>query len=400
MADLFSTLTARQQEVVALAGRLAGQFARSAPEHDRAGTFPHENYRALHETGYLRLVIPPEYGGEGADIYTMVLAQERLGRGDGATAMAAGMLVQLIGRLAEDRPWPEPVFAEVCRELAGRGGLINSVVTEPELGSISRGGAPRTGAVPVPGGWHINGHKIFATGAPALRFLVVGVTLPPDADSPQGSLANALVRSDAPGLRIEPAWSDSLSLRTVGNDDVFLENVFVPDAWLVDRRPLGLPAAPAQRPGLNAWGLAIAAVYLGIGQAACDAACDYANNRVPPSLGTPIAELPHIQQWIGDMQIRLDAARAVLHQAVRAWVAYPERRTALGAQVAAAKYLCTNAACDTSEQALRVAGGFSLTRALPLERYFRDARAGLFHPPQDDLALGQIGRTTLAARRE
>ena len=52
-----------------------------------------------------------------------------------------------------------------------------------------------------------------------------------------------------------------------------------------------------------------------------------------------------------------------------------------------------------SERALRVAGGFSLTRALPLERYFRDARAGLFQPPQDDLALGQIGRAALAGRR-
>ena len=56
----------------------------------------------------------------------------------------------------------------------------------------------------------------------------------------------------------------------------------------------------------------------------------------------------------------------------------------------------SNAACRVSELALRVAGGFGLTRALPLERYFRDARAGLYHPPQDDLALGIIGRGALA----
>ena len=51
-----------------------------------------------------------------------------------------------------------------------------------------------------------------------------------------------------------------------------------------------------------------------------------------------------------------------------------------------------------TETALRVAGGFSLTPGLPLERYFRDARAGLFAPPQDDLALGIAGRAALAAR--
>jgi alkylation response protein AidB-like acyl-CoA dehydrogenase len=52
-----------------------------------------------------------------------------------------------------------------------------------------------------------------------------------------------------------------------------------------------------------------------------------------------------------------------------------------------------------TETALRVAGGFSMTRALPLERYFRDARGGLFQPPQDDLALGMIGRAALDGER-
>jgi alkylation response protein AidB-like acyl-CoA dehydrogenase len=52
-----------------------------------------------------------------------------------------------------------------------------------------------------------------------------------------------------------------------------------------------------------------------------------------------------------------------------------------------------------TETALRVAGGFSMTRELPLERYFRDARGGLFQPPQDDLALGMIGRAALEAER-
>jgi len=60
-----------------------------------------------------------------------------------------------------------------------------------------------------------------------------------------------------------------------------------------------------------------------------------------------------------------------------------------------AKYLCTNAAIAATDQALRIAGGFGLTRKLPLERYFRDARAGLTHPPQDDAALELIGRAAL-----
>ncbi|GAB4115602.1 MAG: acyl-CoA dehydrogenase family protein [Roseiflexaceae bacterium] len=386
-------------DVEAILAPLVAEIATQAAIHDQAGTFPHQSYRCLHEAGYLRLVLPVEYGGAGANLLAMVHGQELLGRADGAVAMATGMLVQLIGRLAEDRPWPEAVFAEVCTALARDGGLINSVVTEPDLGSISRGGTPATHALPVEGGWLVNGHKIFATGAPVLRFHVTGLTLPPSADAPQGWQANAIIPANAPGVRSEPTWSENLSMRTCGNDDIFYEQVFVPDAWMVDRKRIGAPTSPSKRPEMNAWSLVIAAGYLGVGQAALDAACDYANTRIPPSLGKPIGELPHIQQWIGRMAIALGAARSVLHEAARRWDQEPAQRADLAAQIAMAKYLCTNAACEASETAMRVAGGFSLTRRLPLERYYRDARAGLFHPPQDDLAIGVIARSALAARQ-
>ena len=105
---------------------------------------------------------------------------------------------------------------------------------------------------------------------------------------------------------------------------------------------------------------------------------------------------PGIQRRVGEMAIRLGAARAVLHDTARAWAASPAQRAALAPHIAAAKYLCTNAAIDATDQALRVAGGFGLTRALPLERFFRDARAGLTHPPADDAALELVGRAALA----
>jgi alkylation response protein AidB-like acyl-CoA dehydrogenase len=391
-------LTPRQQRIVALADELAARFAARAGAHDRDGSFPFENYADLHEAGYLRLVLPHEYGGEGADVFEMVLAQEHLARGDGSTALATSMLVQALGRAAEERSWPEPLFATICRTIAAEGGLVNGVVTEPDLGSISRGGVPATTATPAEGGWLINGHKIFATGGPALRYLVTAVVLPPSEAAPQGETASAIVEAPARGLRLVDTWSDNLSLRTCGNYDVFYEDVFVPQDRLLNRRAIGARATGGP-PGASGWSLPIAAVYLGIGQAACDAACDYANGRVPSSLGKPIAELSHIQQWIGQMQVTLDAARAVLYDTARAWVAHPDLRPSLGPQIAAAKYLTTNGACAATDTALRVAGGFSLTRALPIERYFRDARAGLFNPPQDDLALSQVGRAALAERR-
>ena len=145
--------------------------------------------------------------------------------------------------------------------------------------------------------------------------------------------------------------------------------------------------------------MVLAGVALGIGQAACDAAAHYANNRVPAALGQPIATQPHIQQWIGQMDVALRGARAALHDIARAAVHGTLADIEIGPSTAAVKYLCTNAACSVTDTALRVAGGLSMTKSLPLERYFRDARGGLFQPPQDDLALMLLGRTALGAER-
>jgi len=284
----------------------------------------------------------------------------------------------------------------VLETIAREGGLANLVVTEPALGSVSRGGVPQTTATQVDGGWRVNGHKIFVTGAPALRYLITAVRLPPDAEAPAGYLAEAVVEAHAPGLRFEATWSDSLSQRSGGSDDVWFEDVFVPEERMVERRALGGGTKPTP---LGGWWLTLVAVYLGVSQAALDAACDYAHERVPSVLGTPLSGQASTQQWIGEMQVLVSAARALLYDTTRAFMHAPLDDAANRSRLAAVKYAVTNTACRVTDIGLRVAGGFSLTRRLPLERHFRDARGGLFQPPQDDLALALVGRTALDARR-
>lgn len=392
---MFPELTDRQHRIVALAEELSSRFADRADRYDREGGFPFANLADLRDSGYLRLVVPQRYGGEGADLFEMTLAQERLARGCGATAMAVDMTIHLIGRLAETPSWTEPMVAMICRAVVEEGALINSAATEADLGSPSRGGAPATRAVPSEGGWRISGRKLFVSMAPALRWFLVSATLPPDAETPQGSIGSFLVEAGSPGIRLEDSWRDSLSLRSSASYDLALDDVFVPAERLVERTPIGAPPRPGAPTQMAWFALTLSAVYLGIGQAACDTVCAYARERAPTALGRPIATLPNIQHRIGVMQTALSAARSVLHQTARAWVARPAERSAMTAQIAMAKYLCTNAACDATDQALRIAGGFALTRALPLERYFRDARAGLTHPPNDDAALELIGKHAL-----
>ena len=397
-------LTESQRRIVDLSARLARKLAPTAAQYDRQGRFAHENLEALHRAGYLRLGLPREFGGDGADVFDMTLAQERLARGDASSALVVGMMLNVIGRLRDEPIWPRPVFEAICRAIADKGGAINTCATEADLGSVSRGGAPAATATPTKGGYFVNGRKIFVTGAPGLAYFVTLVRLPPSADAPHGEVASAIVAADSSGLTIEASWGGALSLRSCGNSDVTYANVFVPEDYIVERRPLPAPGgarAPEGKgaPGVGPWSLTIAAVYLGVGEAALDAATAYADARTPTALGKPIAETPPIQERIGAMTVTLEAARAQLHQTARLWRDHPESRDRLYASIAAAKYLCTNAACAASEIGLRVAGGFGLTAEVALERHFRDARGGLFQPPQDDLALGFVGRDALAVAR-
>ncbi|MFC7551262.1 acyl-CoA dehydrogenase family protein [Pseudoroseomonas wenyumeiae] len=88
---------------LALADSLAQRFAARARRQGDHG-FPHENHRDLHEQGYLRLLLPRDQGGTEAGLVEMVQAQERLARGDAATALITAMAAVVMGRLREERP--------------------------------------------------------------------------------------------------------------------------------------------------------------------------------------------------------------------------------------------------------------------------------------------------------
>lgn len=378
--------TERQAEFMALADDLARRIGARAAEHDRESSFPHEALRLLHETGYLALTVPAEHGGRGANPLEVALAQERLARGDGSVALGVTMHLANVGRQADARTWPRELFARVCREVVEGGALINAAASEPELGSPSRGGMPSTTARRDGDGWRINGRKTWTSLAPGLTFFVVSAVVEEEGKPPQR--ANFLVRSGTPGLRVEKTW-DALSMRAIGNDDVVLEDVWVPGE-------ARLPGDGAKSGGdARGWGLVPAAVYVGIASAARDFAVAYARERRPSGATGPIAELQTIQHRVAEIELLQLHSRSVLFGTAEAWVDRPACRGEIAWQLAVSKYVATNNAIRVTDLALRVVGAVGLARTHPLERHFRDVRAGLGHPPMDDATLTLIGRTVL-----
>jgi alkylation response protein AidB-like acyl-CoA dehydrogenase len=375
------------------ADELAARFRERAPEHDRAGTTPMENYDDLRAAGFHLLPVPAQYGGWGATLSEAVRVIERLARGDGATALVFDMHVQVVGSLVETRPWQEEQFAHLCQEIVEHGALINSAATEQELGSPSRGGLPKTSARNDGNVWRVTGRKSWASGAPVLSHFLIPAVIE---DAPPGTVGVFLMAMDRPGIQIEETW-DPLGMRATGSHDLVLEDVPIDEHNLVALREAGAPD-PA-RVSTGAWfGLTVGGVYLGIAQAAHDVALQYAQERKPTALGgKSIATLEPIQRLVGQMEAELLTARALLYATADAWTQHAEQRVQLGAHIGLAKATATQHAVNATDLALRVVGGQSMARSFPLERLFRDVRAGLFHPPTEDAAYVGVGKALLQA---
>lgn len=387
--------TERQARFISIAQDLAPKFTERASEFDRTGDFPHPNYADIRAVGLPKLVIPEEFGGWGANLLETVMTMEALGKGDGSTALSLTMHMQTMGHAAETRTWPDELFEQICRDAVEKGWLINSIATEPELGSPSRGGKPKTTAEPIyqnngkePAFWVVNGHKTFASMVPELDYMIVPALLLDGSDQ----VARFVIPRGA-GLRIEETW-DAMGMRSTGSHDLYLENVKVPHVYLLNR---GSDAKSTAVGITNAWFmLTVSAVYLGVAEAAIAAAAEFARNRVPTALGKPIATVENIQRRMGQAQFLVQQAQTQLYHVAQLWDQYPDRRVDLGSWINVAKVAITNNAIEAVDHCMRVVGGMSMMKSLPLERYYRDVRGGLSHPVNDDFAHVMLGRQALA----
>lgn len=369
--------TARER--VRAAESLAARFAERADRHDREGTFPFENFDDLREAGYLQLTVPRQFGGEEISLYELVLLQERLACGDGSTALAAGWHMGQILHLRSTGKWPEELFAELCRSTVANGTMINTFASEAASGSPSRGGKPETTATADNGGWRITGRKTFSTLSPILdRFVVTAYVA--DEDTVDDFLIH---RTEA--VRVVETW-DTLGMRATGSHDVLLDGVWVsPDNRLSGK---GIDDG-------GGWLLHIPACYTGIAMAARDYALNFARTYRPNSMKEPIAALPAVRHMIGEMEVELRTAREMLYAAAARWDCEPDNRPSLRPELGLAKYVATNNAIRTVDLAMRIVGAASLDRKRPLERYYRDVRAGLHNPPMDSSVIQLLAESAL-----
>lgn len=370
-------------EFAALLETLTAEFAATAEQHDRDGSFPHRNFERLHELGLLGLTVPRALGGLGANLAQTTRVIAAVARGEPSTALVLTMqyLHHASGRQAK---WPQHLLHRVVEDTLRDGALINALRVEPELGTPARGGLPGTVARRTPEGWRISGRKIYSTGIPRLTWLGVWAR----SDDTEPLVGSWLVHRDTPGISIIETW-DHLGMRATGSHEVVFDDVLVPLEHAVEVSPAS--AAPELDASLLLWmSVLLSAIYDAVARNARDWLAGWLEERVPANLGAPLSSLPRFQEALGQLDALLFSNRVLLDSAASGAVP--------AADAFRIKYLVTNTAIQVVEKAIELSGNPGLSRANPLERHYRDVLCSRIHTPQNDTILINSGRAAFAAR--
>ena len=380
-------LNARQQDLVELAGRLADTFATRAAEHDRESTFPFENYADMRAAGYLGLTIPEELGGRGADLREMLLAQERLAMGCGSTALAVTMHVSPLGQVgALWRLNQDERLGQFLRE-AATGEVVYASMTAERGHSILM--TSNTVATPVEGGYRVTGDKIFGTESAICTHFSSMARV----DDPDGGSRVIIFRLARPveGMEVKDGW-DTMGMRGTLSNDWTMRDVFVPQDAVFHSYPVGHFDSVLLRMTWS-WAMpAFGAVYLGIAGGAMAHAREQVQARGREGD-------PAVQAAFAEMEILLETARAVLWRHTDEVISgdlFGDFTVQEGmARTMLTKHVPCNNAIRIVDLALEVVGGAGFFRRSPLERMYRDVRAGVIMPYNNPEARSLFGRNAL-----
>ncbi len=336
-----------------------GELGEKIAPYDARHEFPHEIVAKLGPLGFMGVLVPEEYGGAALDYISYALIVEELNRGDasvGITMWAHNSLCTnhiLMFASPEQKARYLPPLAS--GQVLGAWGL-----TEP--GSGSDAAALRTRADVRDGGWVLNGSKAFITNASVGGTAVVMART--DADKKSKGISAFVLDKGMPGFSAGTPYR-KLGLHASDTAELIFEDARVPAGNLLGARGEGFVQAMKVLEGGR---IAMAAMAVGIAQAAVDQAVKYMKQR--SAFGRTLAEFNGLQGMIADLVTEVETARLLTLQA-----AYLKDtgRPAMHA-AAMAKLFASETAMKAASKAVQIHGGAGYITEFPVERIFRDAK--------------------------
>lgn len=336
------------------------EFLPRAAHLDETGEFPWENFRKLAELGLTGIPIPEEFGGAGADTLSMAIALEEIARACGSTCLTLAahtslgtMPIFLFGNDDLKRKYVPP---------NARGETIGSYgLTEPGAGSDS--GGTQTTATPAPGGWKINGSKMFMTNASVSSVMTITAVTDRDADKHR-RISAFVLESKWKGVTVAKK-EDKLGCRASDTCYVTFEDVFVPETHLLGERSQGWRYFMEI---LDAGRIGIGAMALGLAEGAYEKALEYARER--KTFGKPIGAHQGVAFLLADMKVEIEAARHLLYHAAR----LKDAGKPFSLEASIGKLFASEMAMRVCRNAIQVLGGYGYMSEYGVERYYRDAK--------------------------
>ncbi len=383
----------RRDEMVGRVRELGPVFAERAVRYDREASFPTENFADLREAGLLGLCVPAEHAGLGASYADYARVSAEIGRYCGATALTfnmhnatmlwAGQVADMLDFPAEERELHNRRRAELFRGVVEDGTIHSQPFSEGIAAGATSG--VHTKAVPVDGGFLVTGRKIFASLSGAAHRYNVTCQVP-------GEPFIRLLSIDAAasGIEIVGDW-DPLGMRGTVSRTLLFTDVFVPsDAEVLP--PHGYDQAAQRFPFLF---MSLAPSYLGLTQGILDFTRAYLRGEAPGQRpGSARRDHPQKQAGWAQMQIDYEVGRALLYDVLDNTRIDPDEE--LLARAWAAVYTVMENANKVAAQAIRVCGGQSMLKDLPLERMYRDSRLGITMLPwSGEVCLDRLGQAGL-----
>ncbi|HEU5325241.1 MAG TPA: acyl-CoA dehydrogenase family protein [Candidatus Limnocylindria bacterium] len=335
------------------------RIAPVADELERRGEFPMEIIREAAGLGLLGVPYPEEIGGTGLDSLAYAITVEELSRVSGSV----GIIVSAHTSLGCNPLWLAGTDAQkekYLRPLAS-GKVIGAYgLTEPGAGSDSRG--TRTRARRAGECWVLNGSKRFITNAGvAGTYIVTAVT---EAEQSSGRISAFIVPADTPGFSVG-RMEEKMGLHASNTGELLFDDCRIPLENLLGAEGEGDKLFLKT---LDGGRIGIAAMALGLAQAAYEAASAYAKER--EQFGRPIGAFQGVAFMIADMATEIDAARLMTYRA--AWL--KDRGRSYSTEAAMAKLFASEVAQRATNAAVQVHGGYGYITEYKVERYLRDAK--------------------------
>ena len=364
-------------------------FRARAGTYDRENRFFQEDFDDLGAAGYLRMAVPKEFGGLGYSLHQVAQQTRRVAMYAPATALATNMHHYWVGLVADLYRRGDKSCEWLLRE-AGAGEIFAAGHAEsgndlPLLMSTCK-------AERVDGGYMFSGRKSFGSLTPVWTRLGVHGMDTSDPKAPK--VVHGFLPRTTPGITIKETW-DVLGMRATRSDDTVLEQAFCPDKYVARVQPAGAAGIDPFVLGIFAWALLnFGNIYYGLALRVRDLIVDLVKSKSSLGLTRSMAYHPLIQHGIAEITMELEAIGPQLDAATREWSDGVERAD-WPIKIVAAKYRAVEGAWRIVDRAMDLSGGFGMFKKSELERLFRDARAGRFHPANSLLSHELIGKLAL-----